>query len=230
MARTARLNVEPNLLLLVLLVIPAVSSFPHTQSNACEVNIDRVDFPAALDLGQSFEVRTQVTASFFTPRGHFATGRADLVDTQRAQVLSRRLFDLGYASTPKTVTTVATHTAAAPPVAGDWPLQVMIYCITTLSGDSQITASSGYAFTIRVGSITVTAATSIMLRSATPATSQTLTITAGTTTITEIVTMTTRESPYLIISPELFLQGIVLLLAVAFIVEVVLLVRSRRSR
>ena len=104
----------------------------YAQAGFCQVQINDVIFPSLVNPAQSVLVKTEMTVTFATSRGNYASGRADLKESQSGQVLSIQTFDLGYSGgLPVTVQREVTHTITAPSSTGTWNLEVIVYCSVT---------------------------------------------------------------------------------------------------
>lgn len=164
--------------MLVAFLSAPFSAVVHGQA-PCQIQILDVVYPQRAEPGQSVEVKTAAVVNFVATQGDKATGRADLRERESGRILLIRAFDIGYSSTPKTVTVAVSHVVTAPAALGIWSLEVRLYCLAVWSAPSQLVNDSRFF--------------DIQIEAENPATTATtIAKTTASQAMTEIVSLTTQ--------------------------------------
>lgn len=216
------------ILIFALLLAPAFSDAMPVLGKQCTIKIDKVTFPEHVSPGQTFDLTTQLTATYSTARGNAATARVDLVDGRTGHVLSIKSVLLPYQWAPAPNTVTVTHSVSAPSITGNWQLDLRVYCITTLGGTG-ISDMATQSLAVPVGTQPTTITTTAVATTTTLALTTTGTAGVITKTLTQTTVHTITESPPTILVTDAFSAAIIGLVIVALAMAVVFLMFTKKK-
>jgi len=156
-------------------------SLPTTYAIACQFQIMSIEYPSAVDPGQTFEIKTRLTIGC-PPTSERISTRVDVVALASNSTLSRSSYGIGAIDVPNKVVNVnITNSVQAPSGAGSWKLEVEAWLLSTGNAGTSVVALVKQPVQVQVGKVAQVTSTQT---------------TASTTSVSTTTTATTPLSSF----------------------------------